>query len=160
MSGSGNRDADLKVGIREYIGPVRWQIVKTLPFIYSLIIPIVLLDLFVSLYHAVCFPAFGIAKIRRADFLVFDRHKLAYLNALEKLNCLYCAYANGVIAYAGEVASLTEKRWCPIKHDEPVKGRDDCYQEFPEYGDGQEYRERFRPDQEPSIGPKASLKDV
>lgn len=160
MSKARDKDADLRVGIREYIGPVRWKIVKTLPFIYSLIIPIALLDLLVSLYHSVCFPAFGIAKVHRADFVVFDRHALAYLNALEKVNCLYCAYANGVIAYAGEVASLTEERWCPIKHDEPVKGRDGHYQEFLEYGDGQKYRERARPNKKLSTEPVSSSKDV
>jgi hypothetical protein len=43
----------------------------------------------------------------------FDRRKLAYLNAIEKLNC---DYANGILTYAREIASRTEQFWCPIKH--------------------------------------------
>lgn len=69
-----------------------------------------------SIYQAVCFPAYGLVKVRRIDYLVFDRRHLAYLNALEKLNCAYCSYANGIIAFVREVAGLTEKHWCPIKH--------------------------------------------
>lgn len=30
--------------------------------------------------------------------MIFDRGHLAYLKAIEKLNCMYCSYANGVIA--------------------------------------------------------------
>ena len=60
-----------------------------------MIVPFVLLDLFVTIYQAVCFPVYGIPKVERRTYLVFDRHHLAYLNALEKLNCAYCAYANG-----------------------------------------------------------------
>lgn len=29
-------------------------------------------------------------------YVVFDRRHLAYLNAIEKLNCAYCEYGNGV----------------------------------------------------------------
>jgi len=32
-----------------------------------------------------------------------DRHHLAYLNVIEKLNCEYCGYANGVFAYVREI---------------------------------------------------------
>jgi hypothetical protein len=28
-----------------------------------------------------------------------DRHRLGYLNVIEKANCVYCSYANGVVAY-------------------------------------------------------------
>ena len=66
-------------------------VVLTAPVIYAGIFPFVLLDIFVSIFQAVCFPIYGIAKIKRADYLVFDRHHLAHLNALEKLNCAYCS---------------------------------------------------------------------
>ena len=54
--------------------------------------------------------------MRRRDYFVFDRHHLAYLNAIEKLNCAYCSYANGLVAYVREIAGRTEQFWCPIKH--------------------------------------------
>ena len=55
-------------------------------------------------YQAICFPVYKIPKVRRRDYLVFDRHHLAYLNIIEKINCAYCSYANGAIAFMREVA--------------------------------------------------------
>ena len=80
------------------------------------LIPVALLDVFVSVFQAICFPIYKIPKVRRRDYLVFDRNHLAYLNFIEKINCAYCSYANGVIAFAREVAARTEVYWCPIKH--------------------------------------------
>lgn len=90
--------------------------------IYFLIVPLVLLDVVVTIYQAV----YGIAKVRRGDYLVFDRYHLADLNAHEVLNCAYCSYANGLIAYVREIAGRTEQHWCPTKHED--------------YGDADDYR--------------------
>ena len=68
-----------------------------------MIIPFVLLDLFVTVYQTVCFPVYGVPKARRSDYVAIDRKKLCYLNALEGINCLYCSYGNGVLAYAVEI---------------------------------------------------------
>ena len=117
------------------------------PSIYSLIIPLILLDLFAALYQAVCFPVYGLRRVRRRDYLAFDRGQLAYLNAIEKINCEYCAYANGLIAYIREIASRTEEYWCPIKHARRVLGVHARYGSFVDYGDGDAYRhelERLR----------------
>ena len=51
------------------------------------------------------------ARVRRRDFFAIDREKLPYLNGLEKLNCLYCSYANGVIGFVREVAARTRQLW-------------------------------------------------
>jgi hypothetical protein len=121
--------------------------ILTAPAIYALIIPLLLLDLFVALYQAVCFPVYGIPHVRRSDYMAFDREQLAYLNAVEKINCAYCAYANGVLAYVREVASRTEEYWCPIKHARRVLGVHPRYGSFVDYGDGEAYRhelERLR----------------
>ena len=112
----------------------------TAPVIYSLIVPLVLLDAFVSIYQAICFPVYHIPKVRRRDYLVFDRHHLAYLNALEKFNCAYCSYANGLIAYVREIAARTEQYWCPIKHARRMVGAHSAYTMFEDYGDGSGYR--------------------
>jgi hypothetical protein len=66
-----------------------------LPVIYGMAIPLALFDLCLVLYQALCFPIYRIAKVHRADYIVFDRHHLGYLNFFERLNCEYCAYANG-----------------------------------------------------------------
>ena len=119
--------------------------VLTAPAIYSLLIPIALLDLWVSVYQAICFRAYGIARVRRSAYIVIDRQHLAYLNAIEKLNCVYCGYANGVFAYVREVAGRTEQYWCPIRHATRVRGPHTHYREFVEYGDAEGYRERLIP---------------
>ena len=130
----------LKVRVLRYLSQARPLSVITAPVIYSLIVPLVLLDLFVSLYQAVCFPAYGIAKVRRADYFAFDRVHLQYLNAIEKLNCAYCSYANGLLAYVGEIAGRTEQYWCPIKHSRRVLGVHSRYHTFIDFGDADAFR--------------------
>jgi hypothetical protein len=119
-------------------------IVLTAPVIYSLLIPVVLLDLFVLMYQAVCFPVYKIPKVRRRDYLIFDRHHLAYLNVIEKINCAYCSYCNGAIAFAREVASRTEVYWCPIKHARRVLGPHPHYQGFADFGDAEGFHAKLK----------------
>ncbi|MFA5995526.1 MAG: hypothetical protein WCW27_06785 [Patescibacteria group bacterium] len=88
----------------------------SMPFIYVVFIPLVLLDIIVELYHHVVFPLYGLPLVPRAKHVVLDRYKLDYLSWSEKINCLYCEYANGLINYIKEIAGETEKMWCPIKH--------------------------------------------
>lgn len=137
------RHRELQVKLSKYILEAPPLVLLTSPVIYSLIIPIVLLDVFVSFFQAICFPIYGIAKVRRGEYFVFDRAHLAYLNAVEKLNCAYCTYANGVIAYAREVASRTEEYWCPIKHAKRVIGAHPRYSRFEDYGDAEAYAKRL-----------------
>jgi hypothetical protein len=113
------------------------------PVIYSLIVPIALIDLWITLYQAVCFRMYGIARVRRSAYIVVDRQHLAYLNAIEKLNCMYCGYANGVLAYVREVAARTEQYWCPIRHAHRVRGSHGHYREFVEYGDAEGYKRQL-----------------
>jgi len=119
----------------DFLRGARLGVLLTAPVIYSLIVPLVVLDIWVSLYQWICFPAYGIARVRRRDFIAIDRHHLAYLNALQKLNCVYCGYANGLIAYVREVASRTEAYWCPIKHARRLRGTHERYRDFLDYGD-------------------------
>ena len=114
------------------------------PVIYSLIVPIALVDLWVMAYQAICFPVYKIPKVRRRDYLVFDRHHLAYLNIIEKINCAYCSYANGAIAFVREVASRTEVYWCPIKHARRILGPHPHYQGFADFGDAEGFRDRLK----------------
>jgi hypothetical protein len=138
------RHRALRRNLALYVLKARPLVVLTSPVIYSMIIPLAFLDASVSIYQAVCFRVYGIPQVPRRDYLIFDRAKLAYLNAIEKLNCAYCSYANGVIAYAREVAGRTEQFWCPIKHSRPVLGAHPRYARFENYGDGERYQERLR----------------
>ncbi|WP_238363944.1 hypothetical protein [Mesobacterium pallidum] len=135
------RHRDLRVRLGTFLKRTRPMTVITAPVIYSLIVPFVLLDLMVWLYQAICFPVYGIARVPRGDYIRIDRHHLAYLNGLQKLNCVYCGYCNGVIAWVRVVAGRTEAFWCPIKHAARVAGPHDDYVHFTEYGDGEGYAE-------------------
>jgi hypothetical protein len=133
----------LKTRASRYLIDANPLIVLTAPVIYSLIVPIVLADLWVMAYQAICFPVYQIPKVRRRDYLVFDRHHLAYLNIIEKINCAYCSYCNGAIAFIREVASRTEVYWCPIKHARRILGPHPHYQGFADFGDAQGFREKL-----------------
>jgi hypothetical protein len=137
------RHRELKTRLSRYILGARPLLILATPIIYSLLIPFVLLDLFMSVYQFACFPLFGIPTVRRSDYMVIDRVHLSYLNVVEKINCLYCSYANGLIAYAREIASLTEQYWCPIKHARRVIAAHERYRSFIDYGDAESYHKEL-----------------
>lgn len=112
----------------------------TAPLIYSMIVPFLLLDLGVTIYQFLCFPVYRIARVRRSEYLLFDRARLPYLNLLERLNCTYCSYANGLLAYVGEVAARTEQYWCAIKHSDQPRAPHGRYDTFADFGDARGYR--------------------
>lgn len=130
----------LKVNLFRYALFPRPRHVLTAPFVYALLPPLLLLDLLASLYHAVCFPLLGIPKVKRSDYLIFDRHHLAYLNLLEMVNCVYCSYGNGLLAYLTEIVARTEQYWCPIKHAHRMLGTHERYRHFTEFGDAEAFR--------------------
>jgi len=132
-----------RTGILPYIIKAKPVHVLTAPVIYSVIFPLLLLDLFVTFYQQICFRLFAIPTVRRSDYIVIDRHRLAYLNVIEKFNCVYCGYGNGLIEYTREVISLTEQYWCPIKHAGHISGHHDRAVQFAEYGDAEHYQKKF-----------------
>ena len=136
-----------RTGLFHFVLRSRLLVALTAPVIYAGWIPFLLLDTFVTLYQAICFPVYQIPKVRRADYLVFGREDLPYLNIVEKFNCLYCSYGNGVAAYTREVAARTEQYWCPIKHARRVKAAHERYPSFFDYGDAEAFKrglERLR----------------
>ncbi|RJO62079.1 hypothetical protein C4544_01100 [candidate division WS5 bacterium] len=114
-----------------------------MPFILLGAIPLVFFDFFLEIYHRAAFPLYGIKVVKRRKYIKIDRHKLSYLNAIDKIWCTYCGYANGLLAYAVKIAGDTEKYWCAIKH-KPSKDfvSPEHHNEFLEYGDREGY-ERF-----------------
>lgn len=138
-----NAHRRLKTGFFRWVVTYRPQNFLTGPIIYSMIVPLLILDLCVSFYQATCFPIYRIAKVRRADYIVFDRQQLQYLNFIEKFHCTYCAYGNGLIAYVGEIVARTEEYFCPIKHARKVLGSHARYARFLDYGDAADYAARL-----------------
>ena len=133
----------LKTGFLRWLVTDRPQNLITGPIIYSMIIPMVILDLFVSFYQAACFPIYRVAKVRRGDYIVFDRQHLEYLNFIEKFHCTYCAYGAGLIGYVGEIVARTEQYFCPIKHARKILGTHARYARFQAYGDAADYEARL-----------------
>lgn len=133
----------LKKNLLRWLVTDRPQNLITGPLIYGMALPLLLMDACVSFYQWACFPVYGIAKVRRPDYIVFDRYQLGYLNAIEKFHCTYCEYANGLMGYMGEILARTEEYFCPIKHAHKVLGTHARYNRFLAYGDGAAYEARL-----------------
>jgi hypothetical protein len=129
-----------RVSSMRYLLDADLRNVLTAPVIYSMIVPLVILDLGFTCFQHICFRAYGVPRVPRRDYLVNDRHRLAYLNTIEKVNCTYCGYGNGVIAYAREIVSRTEQYWCPIRQAHRVHGAHERYPQFFDYGDAEAYQ--------------------
>ena len=130
-----------KTGLFNFLRHSRLLVVLTAPVIYSGWVVFLLMDLFVTVYQAICFPVYRIPKVRRGDYMIFDREDPPYLNIIEKFNCFYCSYGNGVAAYTREVAARTEQYWCPIKHARRIKAAHGCYPSFFDHGDAEAYQQ-------------------
>ena len=132
-----------KTGLIHYIATANWLTILTAPVIYALLLPMLLLDVFITVYQFICFPIYGIARVKRSEYFVYDRAHLAYLNLIEKINCAYCSYGNGLVAYAREVVGKTEQYWCPIKHARKTLQAHPYYAGFVDFGDAQGYKKEL-----------------
>lgn len=137
------RNKKFKIPTWKYVIPKHIRHLLSLPFIYIMIVPTVILDIFLTIYQAVAFSLYHIPKVKHKDFIVFDRRFLDYLNIVQKVHCLYCTYVNGVFAFAVEIAGRTERYWCPIKAAHKPKFHHGWYSEFADYGNPEEWNEKF-----------------
>lgn len=114
--------------------------VLSIPFIWGMLVPLVLFHLALEVYHIVCFWLYGIPYVDRKQYIRMDRYKLPYLSLLDRFNCIYCEYANGLITYAQRIAADTEKYWCGIKHEKYPGFVEPAHQKgFMPYGDKNAY---------------------
>ena len=133
----------LKKNFFRWLVTNRPQNLITGPIIYAMIFPLMMLDICVSFYQWACFPIYGVIKVRRSDYIVFDRHHLGYLNFIEKFHCTYCEYGNGLMSYMAEILARTEEYFCPIKHAHKILGTHAHYNRFLDYGDAAHYEARL-----------------
>ncbi len=131
----------------------------TIPIIWSVLLPAFILDLFVTAYQAICFPIYKITKVKRSDYMIIDRHRLGYLNIIEKANCMYCSYVNGLMGYISEVAGRTEQFWCPIRHASRTISIHRQYPRFLKYGDSKDYHKNLDKLREELRDIKADIKE-
>lgn len=134
---------ELRVGLAKYVFNAGLLTILTAPVIYAMIVPFVILDVTITIYQWVCFPVYGIEKVKRRDYFIFDRYHLAYLNILEAINCAYCSYGNGLMAYASEISARTEQYWCPIKHARKTIAAHEHYAGFADFEDAKAFREKY-----------------
>ena len=130
----------LRTTVRQFLNDSTLPAMFVSLLVYVVFIPLVILDVLLFLFQLICAPVYGIPKVKRAEYVVLDRHNLAYLNPIEKLNCVYCGYANGLLAYARAIAAQAEVHWCPIKHALKTKGTMRQYYSYADYGDAEGYR--------------------
>ncbi len=133
----------LKKNVFRWLVTNRPQNLITGPIIYGMVLPMLVLDLLVTLYQWTCFPIYGITKVRRAAYIVFDRHHLGYLNFIEKFHCTYCEYGNGLMGYIAEILARTEEYFCPVKHAHKILGTHKRYNRFLDYGDAVDYEKKL-----------------
>ena len=132
-----------KTGVIAYLLSANLLSMLTAPVIYAVLLPMLLLDLSITIYQHICFRAYGIPLVRRSDYFIYDRAHLAYLNLIEKINCAYCSYGNGLMAYGREVVARTEQYWCPIKHARKIMAAHPYYTGFVDFGDAQSYKDEL-----------------
>lgn len=137
------RRKEPRTSVFAYVAHSRILVLVTAPLIYLCAAGFVLLDALISLYQLVCFPVYGIPKVERKEYFLYDRGLLPYLNAIEKAHCVYCSYANGVLSFSSEIAARTEQHWCPIRHEKPPRTRYSRQHRFLDYGDAEQYRSRI-----------------
>jgi len=65
----------------DWMNRSNWFFVLTAPFIYALWLP----DIILFRHQHIYFPFYGIQRVNRSEYIVFDRQKLSYLNKLEEL---------------------------------------------------------------------------
>lgn len=138
-----DRNRSLRIPIWRYAVPRNIRHFVSIPFIYMMIVPALILDIFVSVYNAVALPLYHIPKVSRKDHFIFDRQFLAYLNVIQKINCVYCSYVNGLFSYASEIGARTERYWCPIKAAHRPKYYHSWYKDFADYGNPEQWSEKF-----------------
>ncbi|MBU1166791.1 hypothetical protein KKC60_00070 [Patescibacteria group bacterium] len=114
------------------------------PFIFSVIVPVVIADFWIEVYHRVCFPLYGLETIERKKYIKVDRHKLEYLSPVQKIFCAYCGYVNGAFQYWKAIGGRTEEYWCGVQHQKSFDfNSPQHHQDFAEYDDVEEFKRKY-----------------
>ncbi len=137
------RNRFYKKSVWDSIFSARVREVLSMPFIYMMIVPAIILDFFLFVYQNTALRLYKVPLVKRSEYIIFERKHLDYLNWIQKINCLYCSYINGLFSYAVEVAGRTEKYWCPIKYASRKKWWHDWEEYFADYGDPEKFKEVF-----------------
>lgn len=138
----------LKLGVwKKLIKANPWKTIAyifSMPFIYIMIIPGVIMHVCIEIYQQVCFRIYRIPLVKPKEYFIFDRRNLPQLNWLEKFNCFYCSYYNCLVSYMQEIVGRTERFWCPIKHAKRMPNYHGHYESFVDYSDAKNLRKNWK----------------
>ena len=137
------RNKTLKFPTWKYIIPTNVRHILSIPFIYGMIVPALILDVSITIYQYAAFTLYRIPYVKRGEYFIYERRFLDYLNLIQKINCLYCSYVNGLFAYAVEIGARTERYWCPIKAAHKPKFSHGWYKDFADYGNPEDWNQKF-----------------
>ncbi len=137
------RNKSLKLPLWRPITSTNLRQIIAIPFILGMIFPAIVLDIGITIYQAIAFSLYDIPKVKRSDYIIYERRFLDYLNFQHKLQCLYCSYVNGLFAYSVEIAARTERYWCPLKAAHKPRFSHDWYKDFADYGNPEEWKDKF-----------------
>ena len=121
--------------------------IVSIPFIWGMFVFFVVFDIGLEIYHQIGFRLYKIPIVSRKKYVKIDRHKLSYLSFLDKIRCVYCGYANGLLAYAVKITGETEKYWCGIKHESDDNFVEPHHQkDFAEFGNKDDFEQKYLKD--------------
>lgn len=120
-----------------------WRYLVSAPFIYAMIAPALIWNLFLEGYHQVCFRLYGIPRVDPRHYFLYDRQLMSLLTPWEKINCFYCSYVNNLIRYSAEIAGRTERYWCPIKYHRRIEKTHSQYPKFIDDAEKKNFRQNW-----------------
>lgn len=120
-----------------------WRYLFSAPFIYGMIVPALIWNLFLEIYHQICFRLYAIPLVNPKNFFLYDRQLMSLLSPWEKINCFYCSYINNLIRYSAEIGGRTERYWCPIKYHRRLSKTHSQYPKFIEDASPRDLRRQW-----------------
>lgn len=86
--------------------------ILVLPFALAMIIPFLLFDFCISLYHRIAFGICGMKRVKRKPNFKIDQQKIALLDRKERFFAVLILYASGVISYSKKIIAESDQYWC------------------------------------------------
>jgi hypothetical protein len=63
------------------------------------------------LLNRILTPLLGLQKLKTTNYIVLDRHRIKGLSRFDKINCVFCGYANGISVLLNEkICQIAERR--------------------------------------------------
>ena len=91
-----------------------------LPFAVVFLVPLVVFDISLSLFHRIVFGICKMKKVNRKTHFKVDQMKIAQLSKMQRFFAIYILYLRGIMNFGAKIAQECEYYWCQVR---PTKGR-------------------------------------